>query len=348
MIVKLAVPAWTNRETKMFYFNVENRDSFPLICVGRDSYLADGLITTGANFTFQQGYAVHNLHVGQFSSIGHCSNFTVGLGHNYFNLTTGVSELFKENIEPDYEGNYKEKGQILIQNDVWLGHTVTIMPGVIIHNGAVVAANSHVVKDVPPYALVGGNPAKIIKYRFSKEIIDKLLTIQWWNWSDDKIKENNEFFKSQDITAFCNKFYDEAVDNNRKIKDIQISRLDNTYLFFMDFTDPYAIWKRVIREFVRKFKSKEDCLLILYIDKEYSNNNVELINSLHQFIHELSTAENFKCSINAYISTKENERAIFKKVDYFITNRSKYTILYSEYAYENNVKIISGVDMPIF
>lgn len=348
MVIKFKVPVGTNRENKMYYFKVQDGDYFPIACVGRESYIVDGLITSGANFTFSQGYAVHNLQIGQFDSIGHCSDFTMGLGHNYFNLTTGVSELFKENINTDYEGNYKEKGQILIQNDVWLGHHVTVMSGVIIHNGAVIAANSHVVKDVPPYAIVGGNPAKIIKYRFSKEIIDKLLTIQWWNWSDDKIKENNEFFKSQDVTAFCNKFYDEAVKNNTKFKDVQISKLDNTYLFFVDFIEPYAVWKRVIKEFVRKFKSREDYLLILYIDKEFSNNNVKLIQSFQQFANELSKVEKFNCSIYIYIGDKESERAIFKKTDYFITNRSKYTILHSEYADENNVKIISGVDVPIF
>ncbi|WP_052447542.1 CatB-related O-acetyltransferase [Clostridium polynesiense] len=332
----------------MYSLSTANGDKFPLAWVGRDSYVVGGKITSGADFTLSEGYAVHNLHIGQFSSIGHSSDFTMGLGHNYFNLSTGVSELFKEDKNYPYEGSYKEKGQILIQNDVWLGHNVTIMPGVIIHNGAVVAANSHVVKDVPPYAIVGGNPAKIIKYRFSEEIINKLLTIKWWNWSNEKIRENGEFFKSEDINAFCSKFYNEALEEDRKIKDVEIDNLENTFLYFMDFTEPYPLWERVIREFVKAFKSKEDHLLVLYIDEEFANSNRELMNLIPQFIDELFLAANFKCSLSLHFGNKESERAVFRRVDYLITNRDKHTILHSEYAYENKVKVISGVDSPIF
>jgi virginiamycin A acetyltransferase len=348
MIINFSVPVGTNKQIKEYYLNIENHDQFPLACVGRDTYIVDGKITSGANFTISEGYAVHNLQIGQFVSIAHGSDFTMGLGHNYLNLATGESELFSKKFEYDYEGSYKEKGQILIQNDVWLGHNVTIMPGVIIHNGSVVAANSHVVKDVPPFAIVGGNPAKIVKYRFSEEIINKLLTIRWWNWSDSKIKDNNEFFKSQDINTFCNKFYDEAVKNNKKDKDIEIRKLESSYLFFLDFTEPYSIWERVIKEFIKRFKLVEDCLLVLFIDEEFANKNSELINLLHIFIDNLLNDEKVMCSITVYIGNKEGERAIFKKVDYYITNRGRWTILHSEYAYKNNVKILSGVDIPIF
>ncbi|MBK1812264.1 CatB-related O-acetyltransferase [Clostridium sp. YIM B02505] len=348
MILDFSVPFTTNPETNIYYINLGIGDKFPIACVGRESYIVGGKITSGADFTISEGYAIHNLQVGQFVSIAHCSDFTMGLGHDYLNLATGVSKLFKENNEYNYDSSYREKGQILIQNDVWLGHNVTVMAGVTIHNGAIVASNSHVVKDVPPYAIVGGNPAKIIKYRFSEEIIDKLLTIQWWNWSSDKIIENNEFFKSEDVVAFCNKFYYEALENKKKVKDIQMQKMDNTYLFFMDFTEPYAIWQRVIREFIKKFKLKADHLLILYIDEEFANNNTEAIHLLNKFIAEQLVTENPICSVSICIENKENERAMFRKTDYFITNRSKSTILHSEYAYENKVKVISGVDMPIF
>ncbi|MBD7912510.1 MULTISPECIES: CatB-related O-acetyltransferase [Clostridium] len=348
MVINFSVPVEKNTETKRHYINMSNGSTFPTVCVGRDSYIVDGEITSGVQLTISKGYAVHNLHIGQFVSIAHGVGFTMGLGHDYLNLSTGTSKLFKENNEHNYEGGYKEKGQILIQNDVWLGHDVTVMAGVTIHNGAIVAANSHVVNDVPPYAIVGGNPAKIIKYRFSEEIIEKLLTIQWWNWSDERIKENREFFKSRNIVDFCNKFYNEALENNKKIKDIEIPKKENTYLFFMDFTEQYSLWERVIKEFINNFKLKTDHLLILYIDEEFANNNMNLINLLSEFIDEQLVTENSMCSISICIENKENERSMFKKTDYFITNRSEFTILHSEYSYENNVKVISGVDIPIF
>ena len=91
---------------------------------------------------------------------------------------------------------------IIIENDVWIASNVTIKEGVKISNGAVIAMESLVVKDVPPYALVGGNPAKVIKYRFSKEQIEECLRIAWWNWTDEKIKSIVPFLLSEDIDKF--------------------------------------------------------------------------------------------------------------------------------------------------
>jgi virginiamycin A acetyltransferase len=80
------------------------------------------------------------------------------------------------------------------------------MSGVTIGDGAVVANNSHVVKNVEPYSIVGGNPAKLIKYRFSKEQIDALLKIEWWNWDDDRINKN--------VHLLCNANIDEFILNH--------------------------------------------------------------------------------------------------------------------------------------
>jgi serine acetyltransferase len=96
------------------------------------------------------------------------------------------------------------KGDIVIENDVWIGAKSTIMSGVKISNGAVVGAGSLVSKDVPPYAIVVGNPAKIIKYRFSEEQIQKLLTISWWKWDEQKIKDNAMLMWSNNIDQFIN------------------------------------------------------------------------------------------------------------------------------------------------
>ena len=74
------------------------------------------------------------------------------------------------------------RGDVIIGNDVWIADNVTIMSGVRIGDGAVIACNSHVVKDVEPYSIVGGNPAKFIKHRFTQEQIECLLKIKWWNW----------------------------------------------------------------------------------------------------------------------------------------------------------------------
>jgi len=93
-----------------------------------------------------------------------------------------------------------------IGNDVWIGADVTIKCGVTIGDGAVVAFNSNVTKDIPPYCIVGGNPAVIIRKRYSDDIIEKLLRIKWWLWSEDKIKENSELFMKGNIKEFVDKF----------------------------------------------------------------------------------------------------------------------------------------------
>lgn len=78
--------------------------------------------------------------------------------------------------------------KVTIGNDVWIGTNVTILPGVNIENGAIIAAGAVVNKDVPAYSIVGGVPAKVIKYRFPQDVINVLLKEEWWTWSDDEIK----------------------------------------------------------------------------------------------------------------------------------------------------------------
>ena len=93
---------------------------------------------------------------------------------------------------------------VLIENDVWIGANVMIMPGVHISDGAVVAGGAVVTRDVEEYSVVGGVPARRIKYRFSKDIIDQLLKIKWWNWEHEKIIENIECM--YDVERFIEKF----------------------------------------------------------------------------------------------------------------------------------------------
>ncbi|RTE53844.1 antibiotic acetyltransferase [Arenibacter aquaticus] len=86
--------------------------------------------------------------------------------------------------------NYPMKGNTVVGNDVWIGYKATIMPEVQIGDGAIIASNATVVKDVEPYSVVGGNPAKLIRKRFSEAEITKLLQLQWWDWPIEKITEN--------------------------------------------------------------------------------------------------------------------------------------------------------------
>ena len=97
------------------------------------------------------------------------------------------------------------KGEVYIGNDVWVGARAVILSGVTIGDGAVIAAGSVVTKDVPPYAIVGGVPARLIKYRFSTEIIINLMKIKWWEWNDKVVYKNIDNFYL-DINDFLKKF----------------------------------------------------------------------------------------------------------------------------------------------
>lgn len=110
-----------------------------------------------------------------------------------------------ENYDMGVRGS-QVKEDISIGHDVWIGHGATILSGVTIGNGAVIGAMTVIAKDVAAYAVVVGNPAKIIKYRFDKSIIDAFNKIQWWDWTDDKVEQAQEWFPSPE--KFIKKFLD--------------------------------------------------------------------------------------------------------------------------------------------
>ena len=133
------------------------------------------------------------LQIGKFCSIG--EYVTVYLGGNHKSDWISTYPFHVQNIHNNTFNKFKNEnneypqtnGDVIIGNDVWIGEHVTIMSGIKIGDGAIIATNSHVVKDVEPYSIIGGNPAKFIKYRFDKNIIDKLLELKWWDLDDDII-----------------------------------------------------------------------------------------------------------------------------------------------------------------
>ena len=147
------------------------------------------------------------LTIGNFCSIAVNCNIYLGGNHRTDWVTTYPFGHIHQGIFKSFngKGHPATKGNVIIGNDVWIGGNVTIMSGVTIGDGAVIANNSHVVKDVEPYTLVGGNPAKFIKYRFTPEQIEKLLQIKWWNWDDEKINNILPLLCSSNINEFINK-----------------------------------------------------------------------------------------------------------------------------------------------
>ena len=150
------------------------------------------------------------LRLGNFCSIAQNVNIYLGGNHRTDWVTTYPFGHIHECTFNNFNGtgHPSTKGDVIIGNDVWIGNNVTIMSGITIGDGSVIANNSHVVKDVEPYSLVGGNPAKLIKYRFDKQQIDKLLEIKWWNWNDEKINKFAPLLCNNNIDEFINSAFE--------------------------------------------------------------------------------------------------------------------------------------------
>jgi virginiamycin A acetyltransferase len=144
------------------------------------------------------------LIMGKFCQIAQGTKFIMGdANHQMDGFSTFPFYVFgKEWAE--YEPRFPTKGDTIVGNDVWFGHGSVIMPGVKIGDGAIIGACSVVTKDVHPYTIVGGNPAKEIRKRFSEDIVKKLLEIQWWNWDIDKITRNIKAIVGADIQKLLN------------------------------------------------------------------------------------------------------------------------------------------------
>ncbi|MBP9753254.1 MAG: CatB-related O-acetyltransferase [Proteobacteria bacterium] len=148
---------------------------------------------------------IDRLIIGNFCSIATGVKFMMcgTQGHNYHWIASHPLHGFDDSFFPGHQW----KGDTIIGNDVWIGAESMIMPGVQIGDGAVIAARSVVTKNVGPYEIWGGNPAKIIKKRFSDEDINYLLEIKWWDFNDDKIKENIDLIRSSNVKALWNRCF---------------------------------------------------------------------------------------------------------------------------------------------
>ena len=177
------------------YLNAVIKD--PQIEVGDytiyNDFVADPLLFEKNNVLYH--YPIHRekLIIGKFCSIAcgtkflfNCANHTLKSLSTYtFPLFYEEWELEKSNITTAWDN----KGDIVIGNDVWIGYEAVIMTGVHIGDGAIIAARAVVTKDVPPYPIVGGTPAKEIRKRFDTEMIHQLLKLKWWDWSTYKIRQ---------------------------------------------------------------------------------------------------------------------------------------------------------------
>lgn len=141
------------------------------------------------------------LSIGNFCSIADGVTILLGGEHRTDWVTTYPFNVLWDEAR-HLRGHPATKGDVKIGSDVWLARNCLILSGVTIGHGAAVAAHAVVTKNVPPYAIVGGNPARIIKYRFEPAIVESLLKIAWWDWPEEKIRQNLPSLLSDQIGEF--------------------------------------------------------------------------------------------------------------------------------------------------
>jgi chloramphenicol O-acetyltransferase type B len=168
------------------------QERYPQYQFGRDTYGKPTIHSWGEGST---------LEIGAFTSIASGVQIFLG-GEHRIDWVTTFPFNFLWNEGKGITGHPKTKGDVLIGNDVWIATEAIIMSGVTIGDGVVIGARAVVTKNVPPYAIVAGNPAKVVKNRFDDKTIQQLLDVKWWNWSDAKIKAALPLLLNDEIDEF--------------------------------------------------------------------------------------------------------------------------------------------------
>lgn len=188
---------------------IKNVIKNPNIQVGDYTYYDDvnGAEEFEKHVTHHYDFLGDKLIIGKFCAIAHGIEFVMnGANHRMCSVTTYPFNIMGngwEKATPTLD-DLPLKGDTIVGNDVWIGQHVVVMPGVYIGDGAIIAANSVVTKDVPAYHIVGGNPAKVIRKRFNDDLIQYMLDLKWWNWSAEKIFNNLEILCGFDIEKIKN------------------------------------------------------------------------------------------------------------------------------------------------
>ncbi len=153
-------------------------------------------------FTYLSDAKVNNSIVGSFCSIGHQA-IVGGLGKHPVNWLSTHPVFYSDRQQVSlalcFQSYFEESLPVIIGNDVWVGARAIILDGISVGHGAIIAAGSIVTKNVPPYAIVGGVPARIIRYRFDAREIDLLLETKWWEWPVSKIKAMAHIIRTSDV-----------------------------------------------------------------------------------------------------------------------------------------------------
>lgn len=310
-------------------------DGFPLLTIDEDSYIVGAEIQSGINFRPAQ--SCHAICIGKGCSLADAITFMVDLNHNYEAVAQGELAFLSGMNIPDHTSR---KGSIILQNDVWIGHGATIMGGVTLHNGCIVAAGSVVTKDVPPFAIVGGNPAKLIRYRFNEEVIAGMQKIAWWDWTVAEREERKRDF-ALPPSEFVRKYLPKAERRLSGFSAIPKTSDRKIVLVIPDLTERFSLYPKVFRHFFEQNSTAHE--LLIYLPQSASD-----ARSVRQVERELEKYESSDSYVTLQSGTDIDEHALFDYADFFVTTRDRQTVRRTCLCDLHHTGILYGTDEPIF
>lgn len=308
-------------------------DGFPFLSIDRDSYIVQAEIQSGINFRPEKGR--HCIAIGKGCSLADDITFIIDINHDYKSVAQGAP-AFLNDVTPIEK--IQRKGTIIIQNDVWVGHGATIMAGVTLHNGCVVAAKAVVTKDVPPYAIVGGNPAKVLRYRFDEYVVESLQKIAWWDWPESVLRSRRKDFTFP-AEVFVSKYLPTATE--QLITPMSHESEKKVIFFPADVDCTFPLYPKILAAYFEKDRPSAE--LIIYLPEDLSS--VDYISAIERILAQYEERNSF---VTLQTGITMDERMLFQMADYYITTRDEKTVWRTCLADQYSVKILYGTDDPLF
>jgi len=310
-------------------------NGFPLLTIDADTYIIGAEIQSGINFDVDSGR--HCIAIGKGCSLAEAITFMVDLNHDYASVAQGEMS-FLQNVKGPYK--IRRKASIILQNDVWVGHGATIMAGVTLHNGCVVAADAVVTKDVPPYAIVGGNPARVLRWRFEEDIIAALQKIAWWDWPPEiQMARRRDF--NLPAAEFVEKYLPEADNRGGYAPCVKAGDQKEIVLFAADAGKEFPLYPKILREYFEKDRPNTE--LLIYLPEE--NSSQQNVQAIETILEEYVSRDSY---VTLQTGLSLDEDMLFQAADYFVTARSRQTVRRTCLADRYNVKLLYGTDEPVF